>query len=128
MADDTPQAIAYEHAKTSIERQVAALADVRRHAATLLAASAVVASLLGRVAIESPEPEWALWVAALGFWGVLVSALGILWPWPFIFGLDAVTILKDHAGNPGTPVPRLQAFLARSSRDTTRRMRSAFCG
>jgi hypothetical protein len=98
---DTPVGIAFEAAKSGLERQDQALDNLRSRAATLLAAAAIVTSFLGAQALRDPRglkgvENWE-WVAIGAFVALAAAVILILLPWRnWVFGMNAAILIRDY--------------------------------
>jgi hypothetical protein len=115
---DTPVAIAFEAAKSGLERQEQALDNLRSRAATLLAAASIATSFLGAQALNDPRGlkglEDAEWVAVAGFVLLAVMAILVLLPWRgWVFGMNAMKLVRDYIDtNPPATLEGMQRDLA----------------
>jgi hypothetical protein len=94
---ETGEQLAYEAAVGALDRQAVALDGLRARAGTLVAASALVASLLGAPAIENDASTYAVAVGVVAFLMVLVLAIAILWPYHMVFRMSPTTLLRNSA-------------------------------
>jgi hypothetical protein len=95
--NDTPLRLAYDASVRAIEDQVQVLDDLRSRAATLLAASALVASFLGSRALATAdriEPFSFNGLAVAGFVLIAVLTLVILWPFRLRFNVSAIEMIE----------------------------------
>jgi hypothetical protein len=99
----TLEEIAYEAGRHALAEQESVVAGIRQRTGTLLAAHALVASLLGGPALSDGAPGFTGYVAlALHVVGLVVAAL-LLAPWSLDFALDARELydrLSTHASAP----------------------------
>jgi hypothetical protein len=81
---DSPVGIAFDAAKSGLERQGQALDNLRSRAATLLAAAAIVTSFLGAQALEDPRGQRGIedweWAAVVAFVLLAGSVIFVLLP------------------------------------------------
>jgi hypothetical protein len=112
----TVEEVAYEASLRAIDRQYASLTDLRARSATLLAAAALVASVIGPDAIRASGGSISGWtvVGMAALVVVMTLILAILWPRSFTFRLSADVILDEHADKSGADISALLAFIARS--------------
>ena len=119
---DSPQAVLYEASNRSLDRQGAALDNIRARAGTLLAGAAIVTSFLGAEALKDPgltpgtfdrSLQRSEVVAIVAFVGLAVTVLIVLWPRKFKFRISPGYYLKNHVevSDPWT-TERLQRNLA----------------
>jgi hypothetical protein len=101
--DDIPYRLAYEAALRAVDDQARVLESVRTRSGTLFAATAIVTSFIGGVALTEVRSEqgrvvWHLWsfgaaaVAAFTLVGFLTIA--ILFPYRFRFSVSAGEIIE----------------------------------
>jgi hypothetical protein len=77
--------VAYDEAVRALSEQQGAIDSFRTRAGLLLSAAAITTSFLGAQALNSGDSNVATWLAMVGFAGVAVVSLAILWPrrWEF---------------------------------------------
>lgn len=112
----------YEASIRSLNRQGAALDNIRARAGTLLAGAAIVTSFLGAEALKDPGATQGSLDRSLQFWesvaiaafvALAIAILVVLWPRKFKIRISAGYYLKNHieVDEPWT-TDRLQRNLA----------------
>jgi len=121
ISDDTPYRLAYDASTRALDDQARALESLRTRAGTMFAATALVTSFLGGIALTdirdirgSAAIHWHAWsfsaAAVAAFVALLILTMAILLPYRLRFSLAATEIVeilegREEAG--GYPVPRL---------------------
>ena len=113
---DSAEAIVYGESVRAIDKQEAALEALRARTGTLLAAASLATAFLGGQAFHAiGSPDTRSWVGTVAFVGVAVLAVGILWPWTWIFSTSPAVLIEDHIRVvPPTAPGELRLALARS--------------
>lgn len=95
--------VAYQTASRDLDRQEAALNELRARAGTVLTASSIVASFLGSQAIKQVGFGVLTWTALVAFLASVVLGVWILVPRPTLtFALDGPAVyqaLYEHGEN-----------------------------
>jgi len=98
--DDPRLALALEQVQRGLTQQQGSLDNLRARAGTLVAASSLVSSFFGSSVLREPLSGLAvqgmviLAFAALG--AVIVSAVVIIWPYEWKWGIDGYSLLGDY--------------------------------
>jgi hypothetical protein len=87
--------LAYQAALRSLDKQEQLLADVRARTATLLAVSAIAASLIGGPVLDHPHPTSLVIVAVIAFGVSVASGISIIVPHrDLVFALSGVGVYE----------------------------------
>lgn len=98
MADsDERLALVYDEAVRALDRQAAAVDELRTRAATVLGAAALVAGFLGAEVLER-HPKISGWslAAVLAFTFVVIAVGSVLLPWRWTFVTSPSAIINDY--------------------------------
>ena len=118
--------IVYEEAVRGLDKQEAALDDLRSRTGILLGAASLTTAFLGGQALNHRNDlvkrhlaagafDVPAWTAVGAFVGVAVFCLVILLPWIWNFVVSAQVLIEDHVEVPERNAPeRLWLFLART--------------
>jgi hypothetical protein len=116
---DSPVGIAFDAAKSGLERQGQALDNLRSRAATLLAAAAIVTSFLGAQALEDPRGQRGIedweWAAVVAFVLLAGSVIFVLLPRKkkWVFGMNATKLIREYVeAEPPAELDEMQRDLA----------------
>lgn len=105
--------VAYDEAVRALSEQQGAIDGFRSRAGLLLSAAAITTSFLGAQALDGGDSNPATWLAMIGFVGVAVVSLAILWPrrWEFTANPRDVIQTYIEAAEPA-PIDELHRDLS----------------
>jgi hypothetical protein len=116
--------IGYDEAAKSIALQANVLDNLRSRAGALLAAASLVTSFLGGQALARPSlvhgvvvrPDLGCWgvVAVVGFVGLALLCIAILWPYQWRFAMGANPIIDAAGGEHPMDVQTVYSHLAQA--------------
>jgi hypothetical protein len=124
----TLEEITYEAGRHALAEQESVVAGIRQRTGALLAAHALVASLLGGSALSGGPPGLPSYVALGLLVAGLVTAALLLAPWPLVFALNARELydtLHSHASESPDAEPAAWMVLAGFTYDRLRRRNAA---
>ena len=100
---DSPEAIVYDEALRMVSEQRSTRDSLRTRAGILLAASSLVTSFLGGLALTRyqethPKAELTLvaWSGVVAFLAVVALVVLILAPWKWTFAVSPKILIEDH--------------------------------
>ena len=111
---ESQEAIAYDLALRSMQRQEATLDNLRARAGTLLSAASLSTSFLAALGLSDQRISGLAWLAVVLFLAMGVCMGLILWPWDgWVFGLDTEQVVENYVdGENRLPVAEMQRDLA----------------
>lgn len=96
MSDDHLYKVAYDEAVRALSEQQAAMHDFRSRMGLLLSVTTVTTSFLGTQVLREAELSIFAWLALLGFLGVAMVFLAILWPRCWEFSVDPQEVIETY--------------------------------
>jgi hypothetical protein len=96
--------VAYDEAVRALSEQQGVIDSFRTRAGLLLSAAAITTSFLGAQALDNGNANAVAWLAMVGFVGVAVMALAILWPREWEFTANPRDVIQTYIEAP-EPAP-----------------------
>jgi len=96
--------VAYDEAVRALSEQQEVIESLRTRAGLLLSAAAVTTSFLGAQALDGGDSSLSAWLATIGFIGVALVSLAILWPREWEFTANPQDLIQTYIENAG-PAP-----------------------
>ena len=110
---ESAEAIAYDLALRSMQRQEATLDNLRARAGTLLSAASLSTSFLAALGLNGERLSGLAWLAVVLFLAMGICMGLILWPWDgWVFGMDTYLIVAEYVDENRLPVAEMQRDLA----------------
>jgi hypothetical protein len=111
---ESQEAIAYDLALRSMQRQEATLDNLRARAGTLLSAASLSTSFLAALGLSDERLSGLAWLAVVLFLAMGICMGLILWPWDrWVFGMDTYQVVEDYVDEEDRlPIPEMQRELA----------------
>ncbi len=104
MAGETLYKLAYDEAVRSLLDQQTAIESVRSRAGLVFSAAAISTSFLGAQALRSGTTNFIPWLALVGFVGMAIALLAILWPRRWDLAIDPHEVIRAYV-EAATPAP-----------------------
>ena len=104
MTKDTLYKVAYDEAVRALSDQQAAIESLRSRAGLVFSAAAISTSFLGAQVLHSGTTSFIPWLALVGFVGVAITLLAILWPRRWDLTIDPHEVIRTYV-EAATPAP-----------------------
>jgi hypothetical protein len=113
VSNDQLYKIAYEEAVRALSTQQEMINSLRSRAGLLFSSAAVTTSFLGAQGLQGGKPNPFSWLALMGFVGLAVAFLALLWPRRWEFTANPHEVIGAYVEfNPPAPLEELHRELA----------------